>query len=158
MNSQELLQGLLDEQAIRHVVDGISIAVDDKDWQTCRDYFLEEIDVDFTTLTGGTPLRMKADDLVFGGWSVNLNPDKLSHHMHTGHRITINHDSAVCFTKGVAWNKLDRAVGDNLWEVWGNYTHTLERTPGGWKCSGITFQATHGRGNEKVREYVPESS
>jgi hypothetical protein len=157
MNHHELLQGLLDEQAIRRVVDGISLAVDDKEWQTCRDYFLDDIDVDFTTLTGGTPLRMKADDLVFGGWSRNLSQDKLSHHMHTGHRITINGDSAVCFTKGVAWNKLDRAVGDNLWEVWGNYTHTLERTPVGWKCSGITFQALHGRGNETIREYVPES-
>lgn len=157
MNTDELLQGLLDENAIRLVVDGISIAVDDKDWQTCRDYFMDEIDVDFTTLTGGTPLRMKADDLVFGGWSLNLSEDKASHHMHTGHRITINRDNAICFTKGVAWNKLDRAVGDNLWEVWGNYTHTLERTPAGWKCSGITFQATHGRGNEKIREYLPES-
>jgi hypothetical protein len=157
MNTDQVLQQLLDENAIRLVVDGISIAVDDKEWQTCRDYFLPEIDVDFTSLTGGEPLRMKADDLVFGGWRLNLYQDKLSHHMHTGHRIIINRDSATCFTKGLAWNKLDRAVGDNLWEVWGNYTHTLERTPVGWKCSGITFLATHGRGNEKIREYVPES-
>lgn len=152
------LQRLIDEADIRRVVDGISVAVDAKDWQTCRAYFLNQIDVDFTSLTGGEPGRMQADDLVFSGWARNLYEDKPSHHMHASHQITVEGDRAVCHSKGLAWNKLNRAVGTDLWEVWGNYTHQLVRTSQGWKCSGITFVATHGRGNEKVREYMPEES
>lgn len=160
MTEQEmktLLQRLLDEAEIRKVVDGISAAVDAKDWPTCRAFFLDEIEVDFTSLAGGTPTRMQADDLVFGGWKRNLYADKTSHHMHSGHAITIDGDSATCFSKGVAWNKLARSLGTDLWEVWGNYVHQLQRTPTGWKCAGLTFIARHGRGNEQVREYVPES-
>jgi hypothetical protein len=40
--------------------------------------------------------------------------------------------------------------------VWGNYTHTLERTGEGWKCSGMTFVVTHARGNEMARDYLPD--
>jgi ketosteroid isomerase-like protein len=156
MDSVQLLQRLVDESDIRQVVDGISNAVDDKDWQTCRAYFTDDIEVDFTSLTGGEPLHMKADDLVYGGWSRNLFQDKISHHMHTSHRITLDGDHATCFSKGVAWNKLTRVVGDPLWEVWGNYTYRLIRTSSGWKCEAMKFQATHGRGNEKVREFSPE--
>jgi hypothetical protein len=45
-------------------------------------------------------------------------------------------------------------VGD-LWEVWGNYTHTLERASEGWRCSGMTFVVTYARGNETARDYLP---
>ena len=38
----------------------------------------------------------------------------------------------------------------------GNYVHTLPRTPEGWRCTGMTYTVVYARGNEKVREYVPE--
>jgi hypothetical protein len=60
------------------------------------------------------------------------------------------------FSKGYALNILHRQTGSDLWEVWGNYTHTLERTAEGWKCSGMRFVVTHARGNEMARDYLPE--
>jgi len=65
---------------IRHVVDEIDNAVDAKDWEGCRGYFTDEIYADFTSLAGGSPGDMPADDLV-GAWRTNLYADKLSHHM-----------------------------------------------------------------------------
>jgi ketosteroid isomerase-like protein len=156
MTLEQHVQLLMDEAAIRMVVDGISGAVDDKDWTLCRSYFLDDIEIDFSSLVGGGAVQMKADDLVFGGWSRNLYADKLSHHMHTGHQISVEGDHATCISRGFAWNKLGRQVGDPLWEVWGIYTHQLRRTANGWKCAGMIFKATHGRGNEKVREFTPE--
>lgn len=146
---------LLDEAAIRQVVDGISRTVDAKDWPACRAFFTAEIEVDFTSLTGGDPGRMPADDLVFNGWAVNLHADKASHHMHTGHHITVDGDRATCFTKGYAWNRLERPTGSELWEVWGDYIHQLQRVDGEWKCTGMTFIATYARGNEGVRDHMP---
>ena len=152
--SETSSQRLADEMEIRRVVDEIDNAVDAKDWRTCRSYFLDEIDADFTSLAGGAPGRMKADDLV-GGWQRNLYADKRSHHMRSNHRITVKGDSAEVFSKGYAFNLLASRTGSDLWEVWGNYRHTLARTAGGWKVSGMTLAVTHARGNERARDFVP---
>ena len=112
---------------IRRVVDGIDLATDAKDWKLCRSYFTDEI-----------------------------YADKPSHLKRTNHRITINGDQAEVFSKGYALNILRRETGTDLWEVWGDYVHTLERTNQKWKCSGLTFIVAYARGNEKVREFVPE--
>jgi hypothetical protein len=148
-------QHLLDRMEITLVVDEIDNAVDAKDWERCRGYFTDEIYADFTSLAGGSPGNMPADDLV-GAWASNLYADKLSHHMRTNHRVTIDGDRAEVFSKGYALNILHRPTGSNLWEVWGNYIHTLERTDEVWKCSGMTFVVTHARGNEMARDYLPE--
>lgn len=148
-------QLLIDERDVRTVVDEIDNAVDAKNWKECRAYFTDEIHADFTSLAGGEPSRMAADDLV-GAWSTNLYDDKPSFHMRSNHRIAVNGDRAEVVSKGYALNILRRHAGSDPWEVWGNYTHTLERTSKGWKCSGMTLPAVHARGNEKVRDFVPE--
>ena len=146
---------LVDEAEVRRVVDGIDLATDDKDWELCRGYFTDEIFADFTSLAGGEPGRMPADSLV-NAWKTNLYAEKLSHHMRTNHRISIQGDQAEVFSKGYALNILQRGNGSDLWEVWGEYIHTLERTPEGWRCSGMTFVVTHARGNEMARDFIPD--
>ena len=76
--------------------------------------------------------------------------------MRTNHRVTVDGNKAEVFSKGYALNFLHRPTGSDLWEVWGNYIHTLERTDKGWKCSGMIFVVTHARGNEMARDYLPE--
>ena len=153
--TQASIEHISDRTEIVLVVDEIDNAVDAKDWQRCRSYFTDEIYADFTSLAGGSPGNMAADDLV-GAWATNLYADKLSHHMRTNHRVTIDGDRAEVFSKGYALNILHRPIGSDLWEVWGNYIHTLERTGEGWKCSGMTFVVTHARGNEMARDYLPQ--
>jgi len=148
-------QQIVDEWEIRHVVDEIDNAVDAKDWTRCRSYFTDEIYADFSSLAGGEGGCMPADALV-GAWQHNLYTDKLSHHMRTNHRITIDGDEAEVFSKGYAFNMLSSPRGSDLWEVWGNYIHTLQRTPDGWKVSGMTFIVTYARGNERARDFVPQ--
>lgn len=149
------INSLVDRMAILDIVDGIDLAVDAKDWETCRAHFTDEIYADFTALAGGSPGRIPAADLV-GGWRTNLYADKRSHHMRTNHRVTVDGDRAEVFSKGQALNILARDLGDGLWQVWGDYVHTLERTPAGWRCSGMTFVVTYASGNELVRDFVPE--
>lgn len=153
-HTEASIEHLSDRTEIIFVVDEIDNTVDAKEWETCRSYFTDEIYADFTSLAGGSPGNMPADDLV-AAWATNLYADKLSHHMRTNHRVTIDGDRAEAFSKGYALNILHRTTGSDLWEVWGNYTHTLERTAEGWKCSGMTFVVTHARGNEMARDYLP---
>src|SRR4028118_62001 len=147
-------QTVVDRDAIRRVVDGIDNAVDAKDWTLCRSFFTDEIYADFTSLAGGEAGRIPADGLV-GARETNLYADKKSHHMRSNHRITQDGDRAEVFSKGYALNILERPTGSGIWEVWGDYPHTLERLPDGWKCSGMTFVVTHARGNEMARDFVP---
>lgn len=148
------LQRLLDDAEIIRIVNDIDNRADSKDWETCRSYFMDDVDVDFTSLAGGEPARMKADDLIHS-WQTGLYEDKQSLHMRTNHQVTTNGNQAEVFSHGYAYNQLAIGNGSDLWEVWGTYEHTLQRTPQGWKVTSFKFFATYARGNERVREYVP---
>jgi hypothetical protein len=145
---------VVDELEVRRVVDGIDFDVDGKNWEAVQGHFADEIDVDFTSLAGGSPGRIRSADLI-AAWSQSLFRDKLSHHMRTNHRITIAGDRAEVLSKGYAWNMLRVGSGSDLWETWGTYRHTLARGAEGWKVTGIEYHAHYSRGNEKIREYVP---
>lgn len=148
------LETILDEATVRKIVDAIDASVDAKDWQLCRSYFADEIHVDFTSLAGGAPARMGSDDLI-NAWRTNLFAEKKSFHQRTNHRIEINGDNAKVFSKGYAFNLLEAGEAAGMWEVWGDYAHTLTRTKTGWKVTGMTLTVAHTRGDDRVRTFVP---
>jgi len=142
-------QRLADELAVIRVTNEIDIAVDQKDWLKARSYFADELRADFTSLAGGQPATMKSDDLITG-WRTNLGPKKTSLHLRGNHLVTLNGDRATVYSHAYAWNRME-GNGDPLWEVWGNYTHELRRTPAGWKVTAFTFVKTNERGNIWVK-------
>ncbi|CAN5741032.1 nuclear transport factor 2 family protein [soil metagenome] len=154
IQTQTTEERIADESEIRRVVDEIDNACDLKDWKRLRVYFTDEIDADFTSLAGGEPAKMKADDLV-EGWKTNLYEAKKSFHQRTNHSIKISGDKAEVFSKAYAFNLLEKGKVTGLWEVWGNYTHTLNRAENSWRCSGMTLEVIHQRGDENIRNFVP---
>ena len=148
-------QKISDELAIRLVVDEIDNACDAKDWETCRSFFADEVEADFTSLSGGEAAKISADDLI-ESWRTNLFAEKKTYHQRGNHRIEIAGDKATVFSKAYAFNLLESGAISGLWEVWGNYTHTLVRTAEGWKCSAMKLEVIYRRGDERVRIYQPE--
>jgi hypothetical protein len=59
--------GAPDEQRIIAAVNAIGSLADARKWADLRAVFADEVDVDYTSLTGGQPARVKADDLI-AGW------------------------------------------------------------------------------------------
>jgi hypothetical protein len=143
------MQRLADELAVIRVTNEIDVAVDRKDWPKARSFFADELRADFTSLTGGQPATIKADDLI-KGWSTNLGPKKTSLHLRGNHLVTLTGDRATVYSHAYAWNRME-GNGDPLWEVWGNYTHELQRTSAGWKVNAFTFVRTNERGNMWVK-------
>ncbi len=159
-HDEEILEQLhaqkqMDEAAIRLVVDEIDNACDAKDWDVCRSFFADEVETDFTSLAGGEPARISADDLI-GAWAANLFAEKKTFHQRGNHRIEIDGDRATVFSKAYAFNLLESGEITGLWEAWGNYTHGLTRTDSGWKCAAMKLEVVHQRGDERVRTFQPE--
>ena len=154
--AEKALRRIVDEAEIRRAVDEIDNACDAQDWARCRYFFADEVDVDFTQLSGGEPARIKADDLI-AAWRTNLFEEKKSFHLRGNHHIIIDGDRAEVFSKGYAFNLLESGEAAGLWEVWGEYVHKLEKTEAGWRVSGMTLKVSHRRGDERVRNYTPET-
>lgn len=148
-------ESIADELQIRRVVDEIDNLCDAKDWRKLVKLFTDEVDADFTSLAGGEPAKMSAEDLV-GAWEANLFDEKKTFHQRGNHRIKIRGDKAEVFSKAYAFNLLEKGKVKGFWEVWGNYTHSLTRTEKGWKCSGMSMEVIYQRGDEKVRAYTPD--
>ncbi|QBD82878.1 nuclear transport factor 2 family protein [Ktedonosporobacter rubrisoli] len=149
------LPNLEDERAIRHIVDLLFIYTDQKAWSQAHQLFVDgPIEVDMSSLNGGGPVQMTADDLL-GGFQVGLHAEKLSHHMATNYQITITGDKAEVWAHGYSWNRLlNYHEGSDLWETWGNYRFSLQRTVQGWRLNAFRYFAKYNRGNDLVRTHT----
>lgn len=143
-----------DENTLRRLADELFITTDLKDWAAARALFIDEtIEVDMSSLVGGGPVRMSADQLL-SGFRAGLHAKKASHHLATNYRTQIDGDRAEVYAHGYSWNRVaDLGPGADLWETWGNYRLTFRKTPGGWKLDGFRYYSKLTRGNEAVRTH-----
>jgi hypothetical protein len=144
-----------DEQAVRQLADALFVTTDTKDWAGGRALFVDGlVDVDMTSLVGGQPVRITADQL-YEGFRVGLHAGKSSHHMATNYRVELDGDRAELWANGYAWNHVAALPeGANLWETWGNYRLTCRRTPAGWRLDGFHYFSKLTRGNDAVRTHA----
>jgi hypothetical protein len=147
---------LQERAAVVSVVDGIDNACDLKDWDACVALFDTEVDVDFTSLLGGSPVRVPSAALV-QVLRADLHAKKASFHLRGNHDVTLSGDAAVVLSKGYVWNRLEESLGGGMWESWGFYTHRLRRTGTGWVCAGWTFKVWGTRGDDAVRAHTLSS-
>ena len=143
------------EERIREIVDEIDNSCDLKQWDRCLSYFAPQVTIDFVSLAGGEPATIPSEVLI-GAWRSNLFAEKKTFHQRGNHVIEIDGDAATVFSKGYAFNLLDSGPVTGLWEIWGNYTHTLQRMGDAWKVNGMKLDVVHQRGDDRVRTYVPE--
>ena len=143
-----------DDRALRHLTDLLFVTTDEKRWDDLEALYVDgPIRVDMTSLVGGKPAETTAKDLV-DGFRAGLHADKASHHMATNLRVSVDGDRAEVLAQGYAWNRLDTAGGDALWETWGTYRLTARRENAGWRFDGFAYHAKDNRGNEAVRTHT----
>ena len=139
---------------LRRVADELFIATDLKDWAVVRALFVDDpIEVDLSSLTGGTPLQMTADQLV-DGFRAGLHAGKISHHLATNYRIRVEGERAELWAHGYAWNRVPSLpAGSDLWETWGNYRLTYRLRDQDWRLDGFRYYSKLTRGNDAVRTH-----
>lgn len=144
-----------DESDLRRLADELFITTDLKDWTAVRALFVDgPIDVDMSSLAGGGPVCMTADDLI-AGFRGGLHPGKISHHIAANYRISIEDDRAELWAHGYAWNRVPALpASDDLWETWGNYRLSFRRNGDAWRLDGFRYFSKLTRGNDAVRTHT----
>ncbi|HYF38255.1 MAG TPA: nuclear transport factor 2 family protein [Gemmatimonadales bacterium] len=143
-----------DEAEIRRVADELFITTDLKDWVAARALFVDgTIEVDMSSLDGGGPVELTADQLI-DGFRAGLHAGKASHHLAANYRIEVDGDQAELWAHGYSWNRVAALGPNDMWETWGNYRLSFRRTSTGWRLSGFRYYSKLTRGNDAVRTHA----
>lgn len=144
-----------DEAEIRRIADELFITTDLKDWSAARALFADgPIDVDMSSLVGGGPVQLTADQLI-DGFRSGLHAGKASHHLVANYRVEVDGDQAELWAHGYAWNQVAAlGAGKDLWETWGNYRLSFRRVGAQWFLIGFRYFSKLTRGNDAVRTHT----
>lgn len=124
-------------------------AIDRLDWDGVRAAFADELDLDYTSLSGGEPERLAADELV-ARWRALLPGFDSTQHLlgPVRERTGGEAGSAEVEAHVRAYHRVDEVTDPGpLWIVAGNYVVTLARSGAGWRIAGLTLQTYYQDGN-----------
>lgn len=119
-----------DGLAITNAVNRIALMADLRDWAAVRACFTPQVEIDYTSLTGGQPEVIAADDLVARWRSVFETTFKTTQHLLGSHSIAIEGNIATCISHFQA-----RHIPFNAAQVWtlgGHYRHELIKSQDAW--------------------------
>lgn len=136
----------MDTQQIIETVQNIFIGADEHQWQLCRAAFADRVALDYTSLAGGEPAQLPADDIV-AAWKAFLPGFRSTHHQLGNMVVRQTGSTATVFCYGTATHYLPNDSGNNVWTVVGTYNAALEQTNGAWKVTALTFNLKYQDGN-----------
>jgi 3-phenylpropionate/cinnamic acid dioxygenase small subunit len=146
MADEQSLTALTHRAAVSDLILELARSLDGKDWTICRRCFLDEIETDYSDLRGEPPSRVSADDFV-AKRRVALERLKTLH-LSTNHQVTVDGDRASCVSAGVIYRL--RPEDGERFDTYCTYTHSLVRTPGGWKIAKVKQTVHWNTGNPEI--------
>lgn len=118
-------------------------AVDDRDWTAVRAGLADEVDTDYTSLFGGSPERVPADELVERWRGLLPGFDGTQHLLGP---LVVDGTEVACNVRG--YHALDGAV----WMVAGRYTLTVVEG----RVAGIVLRVSYEEGDRSLTETAAE--
>jgi hypothetical protein len=124
-------------------------AVDDLDWETVRSCFTTEVEIDYTSLWGGEPETLTADELI-DRWQQLLPGFDATQHLIGPVAVTeVDELTASCTTNVRGYHR----VGDATWMVAGRYDMRLERVDGSdWRIAALRLRHYYDDGDRGLVE------
>jgi hypothetical protein len=148
-----VLQQLLDENEIRRLVIGMSLAMDSHERALFRGAWADEVELHLPRLGGDTvPLsgRQRADEYADGVMAL-LSEFEATQHVSSNHFITVTGDRATCACYTLAQHRLLRDDGDAWFTAGARYDLTAERFPEvGWRFVAFTLTPLWSTGDPSV--------
>jgi hypothetical protein len=130
-----------DHAEIINAVNGIALFADLRDWQRCRQSFTNTVEFDYTSLVGGEPTVIAANQQM-QQWATFFDGTfKTTQHILGSHVVTVNGNQATCLSNFQAHHTyLDPTKGS--WVLSGFYQHDLVRESDRWKVSKMKMTWT----------------
>jgi hypothetical protein len=138
-----------DRLEIIELIGSLSLNLDGRDWNAVRGLFTDVVYSDRTSLFGGEPVTIGADEFV-EGWRQSLDNLDAVNHLVANHVITLKGDEATCAANMQGVHVFHNPSGDDMWTVGGRHDYQLTRTADGWRISGLTFTISWATGNMNI--------
>ncbi len=128
-----------------------AVSIDTRDWPLHRSIYTDEIEMDFTSYSGGEPARMTADQWVDGlkGLFTGLTATQ---HVMTNPLVTLEGETATqrMYMKAEHFLIEDGVQGE--FALGGYYDDRAVLTPDGWKLAAVTLTVLWRRGDPAIME------
>ncbi len=130
----------LDRALVSETIFRYHRSFDLKDWESCRGFFTDTIEVETTGMEGSVAtVQNFARDRMVKILQRMGAPDTASQHYSGNHIVEINGDDAVCIASSMARTCKPQDGKQAVSFTGGWYTFNLVRTPQGWKIRKFRF-------------------
>ena len=136
-----------DYSEIQNLVASLGVLVDRRDWSALKALFTATVDVDYSSLFGGSPERIHRDALV-GTWEAFLPRFTSTEHLIGIPSIQSAGSLAQVRAPVVAFHfiedglkKPEGRAGAKKWVVGAHYDIACEKTSDGWKIASLKLDA-----------------
>jgi len=142
---------LLEKDAIREVITQLFICTDNRDWQKVKQCFAENVHFDMTSMAGGEPTMMKAQEIV-DAWESGLKNLQAIHHQAGNYLIEVKENQADAFCYAIASHYLRNKANQNTRTFVGSYDFHLVKNSTGWRIDKFKFNLKYMDGNPNLEE------
>ena len=142
---------LIDRAAIGDVVIRYARSLDMQDWELCRSCFTDDIEQDYSDFRGEPSSIVKAE--AFVALRRRALTGIKTQHLSTNHAISVQGDTATCISAMVIFRCRPDGTTDNEFDTHGYYTHSLVRTPEGWKINKVKQTVLWSKGNPQIHGF-----
>lgn len=137
---------LVEKDRIIDTINQLFIATDERDWPAVRGCLADSVLLDMSSLAGGGPSRLTAEQ-VAAGWEEGLRPIESVHHQAGNYRVDVQGEQASAFCYGVATHFRRNRSGRNTRVFVGSYNFHLVRVEERWLIDSFRFNLKFLEGN-----------
>jgi hypothetical protein len=137
---------LVDEHDVIRVVTDLFVATDRRDWDSVLACFAPEVNLDMTSVTGGEPARVPAQQIV-ANWQQAFALLDAVHHQIGNFRVSVDGEYAAASCYGIAYHFRAAARGGKTRMFVGSYDVGLRRRDAGWRIEDFRFNCRFIDGN-----------
>ena len=134
-----------DIAAIETIVESVAVLADSGNFESLEKLYADEIQVDYTSLSGGEP-ELKSPQALMTEWAALLPGFDRTRHGISNIEVAVNGRQAVATADVVA----DHYVGAMHWQLTGDYRYELFDTGDRWVITSMTFNLRDEQGSRDV--------
>ena len=142
----DLLQQLLEQQAVIDTINSLFIETDNRNWPAAKNCLAEKVLFDMSSLTGEAPSTLTSEQIT-NAWSIGLKDLKAIHHQAGNYRVELKNNEADAFCYGIASHYKPNPTNNNVRTFVGSYNFHLLNIAGAWKIDHFKFNLKYIDGN-----------